>query len=547
MNIEEIRDLEGPNLFLLEPAIKIEISTTPDDLTAEEIGRIEARLEPLGLSDEGGTGGSGELGALLAEAIDALHRRVGVAPPETVWTDLDTPGHMAVAFSWSRRRFALHLAKVVARQIGSGSVDLPSEIDQLRTMVRDEPSEGDLPLMVSDNERRCPIIGVTGTNGKTTTTRLTSHILMGTGQRVGWSSSTGVFIQGNLVLGGDYTGPAGARRVLDDPEVDIAVLETARGGILLRGLAYQSNDVGVFLNVTSDHLGLHGVHDIEGLAKVKSTVVKVTRPNGYAVLNADDPNVRGVASSPRASLFWFTQQPQNPTVSAHVEAGGRALVVEDEQIVEYDGGNRTPVVLVADVPITFGGRASHMLENALGAAAACRALNIPIEDVRRGLQSFDSSAERNDGRLNVYDLDGVKVILDFAHNESGLTNLLALANSFAGNKGRVVSIIGTAGDRLDEHLRSLGRIASEHSDRIIIKETTKYLRGRSSQAEMTNLFVEGITAVGDTPFEVSSGELESIESALAHATPGDVVAMMCIEEGPHVRDRLLERGATPAK
>jgi len=547
MNIEEIRDLEGPNLFLLEPAIKIEISTTVDDLTAEEIGRVEARLEPLGLSDEGGEGGSGELGALLGEAIDALHRRVGVAPPETVWTELDTPGHMAVAFGWSRRRFALHLAKVVAEQIGPASVDLSNEIDRLRSMMLEEPSDDDLPLMVSDVDRRCPIVGITGTNGKTTTTRLTSHILTGTGRRVGWSSSTGVFIQGKLVLGGDYTGPAGARRVLDDPNVDIAVLETARGGILLRGLAYESNDVGVFLNVTSDHLGLHGVHDIEGLAKVKSTVVKVTRPNGYAVLNADDPNVRGVASTPRASLFWFTQHPENPTVSAHVESGGRALVVEDEQIVEYDGGQRTPIVAVADVPITFGGRASHMLENALAAAAACRALNVSIEDVREGLQSFDSSAEQNDGRLNVYDLDGVTVILDFAHNESGLTNLLSLASSFTGEGGRVISIIGTAGDRMDEHLRSLGRIASDKSDQIIIKETTKYLRGRSSQEEMTNLFVEGIAAVGDTPFEVSAGELESIDLALTQAKPGDVVAMMCIEEGPQVRDRLLERGATPSK
>jgi cyanophycin synthetase len=400
----------------------------------------------------------------------------------------------------------------------------------------------DHPLLVRDADRRMPIIGVTGTNGKTTTTRLIAHILRQTGRRVGWSSTTGVYIEGEQVLEGDYSGPAGARRVLEEPGVDAAVLETARGGILLRGLAYESNDVGVLINVSGDHLGLQGVLTVEGLARVKAVVVRVTRAGGAAVLNADDPLVRGVAAGLRAEIVWISRDADNPTVLAHVQDGGRALVLRDGRFVALRGERETPIAAVADIPIAWGGLAEHMVENALCATAACLALGLAPAEVAQGLATFGADPADNPGRLHVYDVDGATVILDYAHNEVGLEHLLRLAAGFRGDGGRMVAIIGTAGDRTDEALRSLGRIAASGADRVIVKETRRYLRGRASPQEMTDLFVAGIEAAGGTDHTVAPDELAAFDQALEGTRPGDVVAMMCIEEGPALRERARQLG-----
>jgi cyanophycin synthetase len=238
-----------------------------------------------------------------------------------------------------------------------------------------------------------------------------------------------------------------------------------------------------------------------------------------------------------------TQNPENAAVAAHVAAGGRALVLRDGVIVEVRGGRETPVVETAAVPITFGGRARHMVENVLCAAAACLALGLSREEVATGLAGFGTDPGHNPGRLHVYDVGGATVILDYAHNEVGLRHLLGLAEGFRGEGGRLTAIVGTAGDRTDAALRELGRLAAEASDQVIVKETRRYLRGRASAAEMNACFLEGIAAAAPSPpHEIAPGELEALDLALAGLAPGDVVAMMTIEEGAAAREKLAGVG-----
>ncbi len=541
MELVEIRDLDGPNYFLLEPAIKLELRVERADLTGDALGNLARRLEPLGLSDDPLGQESDSLGDLLMAATVSLHQRAEQPEPTLRWTELDSPNHVALVFTWQRRRFALAVAKLVAGLATGGEIDVLAEAHNLTTLLGDDDA-GDRPKLLKDDDRTIPIIGVTGTNGKTTTTRLIAHILRSTGKRVGWTSTVGVMIEGEMVLEGDYTGPAGAWRVIDEPNLDVAVLETARGGILLRGLAYESNDIGILTNISGDHLGLHGIETVESLAEVKATVVRVTRSSGYAVLNADDPLVRAVSSTPRAPIFWVTQEPENRTVAAHVAAGGRALVVRDQSIWHLQGDDEEALIEVSEMPIAWGGRARHMIENTLCAAAACYGVGLNREQIAPALKSFGTEPDHNPGRLHIYAVDGATVLIDYAHNEVGLRHLLDLAQGFRAEGGRLTAIIGTAGDRTDDALRELGRLAATMADRVLVKETHRYLRGRGSVFEMNELFAEGIAAGGNTPAEIAPDELAAIDLALRDLAAGDVVAMMCIEDGPVVRERVSQVG-----
>ena len=543
MRLVEIRDLDGPNIFLLQPAIKLELAIAPQDVTRDAIAGLSSRLEPLVPSDDERVGGLNAFGELLLAACAVLHERAGVDPPEMRWVEMETPGQWSLAFGWQRRRFALAIARLLAEAANGEPIDLDGAAAELRQLLTtDDPQ--DHPGMIRDEDRTIPVIAVTGTNGKTTTTRLIAHILRRTGRKVGWTSTVGVFIEGDCVIEGDYTGPAGAWRVMSEPGLDVAVLETARGGLLLRGMACESNDVSVMINVTGDHLGLHGIQTVEGLAEVKGVVVRTTRPGGWVVLNADDPLVRGQATGVHASIIWVSQQPDNLTVMAHRHAGGRAVVAEEGWLVDAWGEESWPLASIVDIPITFDGLARHMIENALCAAGATLAFGIEREDVGAGLRSFGIDPADNPGRLHAYDLNGGTVILDYAHNEVGLTYLLALARTYLAEDGRLTTIIGTAGDRTDGALREIGRLAAEASHFVVVKETHRYLRGRASVDEMTALYLEGLAAGGDPPHVVAADEPTALTLALQDLKPGDVVAMMCIETGPESRAHLEELGAT---
>ncbi len=544
MRLVEIRDLDGPNIFLLQPAIKLELEVTESDLSSDAIAALAAGLEPLAPSDDERAAGADGLGDLLLAACANLHERAGVEFPEMRWVAMETPGHWSLAFGWERRRFALGVAQLLGAAASDKDFDSHAAAERLHELLNyDDPD--DRPGMIRDEDRTIPVIAITGTNGKTTTTRFVAHILRGTGRKVGWTSTVGVFIEGEFVLEGDYTGPAGAWRVLREPGLDVAVLETARGGILQRGMACESNDISVMINISGDHLGLHGVQTVEGLASVKAVVPRTTRPDGWVVLNADDPLVRSQGTGLHAPIIWVSQDPENPTVVSHRHAGGRAVVAEEGWLVEARGEDVQQLARLEDMPITLGGVARHMIENALCAAAVTLALGLSREEVGQGLQTFGTDPEDNSGRLHIYDFNEATVILDYAHNEVGLRHLLALAHGYLRGDGQLTSIIGTAGDRTDDALRDLGRIAAEQTDRVIVKETRRYLRGRESVDEMTALYLEGLAAAGNPPHVVAASELEALETAVRDLQPGDVVAMMCIESGPESRARVEELGGVP--
>ncbi len=346
-----------------------------------------------------------------------------------------------------------------------------------------------------------PVVSISGTNGKSTVTRLITHILIGAGRHVGTTTSDGVLVDERLVEPGDWTGPSGAQQILARRDIDVAVLETARGGIVLRGMGYESNEVSILTNVSSDHLDLQGIHTLPELAEVKATVARITKPDGWVVLNADDPYVAAVARRVKGHVAYFSIDDGSAVIRRHRAAGGRAYLIRRGSLIEADGERETRIVEIGQVPITIGGLARHNVANALAAAAGARGLGASIAEVHDGLIDFRPSAERSPGRLNIYRLGARVVIVDFAHNEAGVTAILDVAEGIAaGAAGRaapITAIIGTAGDRPDDTLRGIGRIAAERAQRVAIKQTLNYLRGRTPESVVGELLA-GVKAGGGT-------------------------------------------------
>ncbi len=518
MELVEVRDLDGPNLFAGEPVIKLEVRIDQHE------GDVEAILHALTLE------------------IARLHQLAGLATPIVGHRKIDTPGHYALFFPWEWRSTAIEIAEdafhIVARDEESAAT-----AERLAATLERDRNRDDRPEWVRDSERNIPAVGITGTNGKTTTTRLLSHIITTAGKRVGWSSSSGVYIAGEKVMEGDYTGPSGARRVLHDPSVEIAVLETARGGILLRGIAYESNDVGIFLNLTADHLFLQGVETLETLAEVKSVVVQATRPDGQVVLNADDPVVVEQRKRLRAAVLLFSQNPENPVLVEHIAAGGKALLRKEDRFVYVADGKEQEIARLGEVPMTFNGAARHMVENALAAAGGAIGLGFSIPEIAAGLTTFRNDVASNIGRLNVFKLEGKTIVVDYAHNESGLTELLTFSRRLMGS-GCLSAIIGTAGDREDQVMTSLGRIAGECADRVYIKENPGYSRGRE-QGESSGMMRTGIEDIGalDRLAGVFPSEHAALLAAIDASSPGDTIALMCVEDQLTVLRDLRDRGA----
>ena len=411
-------------------------------------------------------------------------------------------------------------------------------------------------LFVPGSASRIPIIAVTGSNGKTTTARMINHILKGMGHKVGMTSTDGIFVDGRLIRKGDMSGPRSASTVLQNPRVEMAVFEVARGGILREGLGYDRNDVAVVLNVTGDHLGMGGITSIRQLAAVKQVVVEAVPRSGTAVLNADDPLVAAMGRHCSGSVIYFSTDAGNERIRQQASRGRRAVTVEagrnGEMIVLRQGRKSMPLVWTHLLPATFEGRARMNVQNALAAAGAAWAVGAHLHDIRQGLRTFTTSYFMAPGRLNMFELDGYRVIVDYAHNPPAVQALGdfvdRLGEPSPGGRqalvtGRRIGVMATAGDRRDEDIVELGRIAAHHFDAIIVREDAN-TRGRP-RGDTAALIERGVRAGMDagarcTSVETVLDELEATRYALDMGHPGDVV-VVCVDHANDVWKELQRR------
>jgi cyanophycin synthetase len=373
---------------------------------------------------------------------------------------------------------------------------------------------------------RIPIAAVTGTNGKTTTARMLAHIHKLAGRHVGMTTTDGVYIDGQKTVPGDMTGPVAARMVLADPHVDCAVLEVARGGILRAGLGVRHVDVGAVLNVQSDHLGLRGVHTLDDLAMVKRVIVEIARDT--AVLNADDPRVLRMADYTDAKhVCYVTMNPQHTLVREHIKAGGRAVVLEagmgGQMITIYDHGAHIPLLWAHLIPATIEGKATHNVQNAMFAAAMAYGMSVKLEDIRHGLQTFESSFFQAPGRGNIYNEHPFKVILDYGHNAPAVEAMCQLASRLE-VEGRRLCVLAAPGDRRDEDIRAIGAIAAAHRFDHYICKRDDNPRGRRSD-EVPKLLQQALLegGIAAAQIDVVPDEVEALERALRLARPGDLL------------------------
>ncbi len=357
---------------------------------------------------------------------------------------------------------------------------------------------------------RIPIIAITGTNGKTTTTRLTAHIFRQTKKIVGYTTTDGIYLDQYLVEQGDNTGPQSASLILKDPTVEIAVLESARGGILRAGLAFDQCDVGVVLNVAADHLGLGDIDTIEQMAKVKSVVAETVSPSGYAVLNADDPLVSAMAEKVKGKVAFFSLDVNNPLIQEHLQQNGLAAIYAQGTLSIWQGYKEYPIESAINIPATMKGMAPFMIANALAASLAAYAQGLDLETIKKGLTSFKLSDEQTPGRMNLFNMGSHHVLLDYAHNPAGYQAIGGFVGNWSGEK---FGIVGGPGDRRDEDLMELGRLSAGMFNHIIVKEDHDK-RGRES-GEVAELIVKGLLKANpQADYQIILDETEALEIAL---------------------------------
>ncbi|MDD3851178.1 MAG: cyanophycin synthetase, partial [Firmicutes bacterium] len=368
-----------------------------------------------------------------------------------------------------------------------------------------------------------PIVSITGTNGKTTTARMLCSILSISGYNVGCTTTGGIYINHKCVLGGDTTGPSSARTVLADRTVDIAVLETARGGMVRSGLGYDLADVGIITNITNDHLGIDGIETLSDLAYVKSLVAEAVKNNGYAVLNADDVMTMETAGRVRSEIIYFSRRDDNMLILKHINNGRTAVFVKDGTILIAKNGKYYPVIGVDEPPCTMGGRLKHNVENVLAVISGAYALNVPMGDIVTGLKTFHNDHQNNPGRFNIYNLGSLRVLVDYGHNPAGYRAVGEALTTLGAE--RLVGVIGVPGDRLDRDMIEVGSICAGIFDKVYIKED-KDLRGRKP-GETAGYIMEGLIREGFPRDMIVQeyNEPKALWMAIKSARPGDLIAV----------------------
>ena len=389
---------------------------------------------------------------------------------------------------------------------------------------------------------RIPIVAVTGTNGKTTTTRLIAHMAKMMGYTVGFTTTDGIYIQNHLMMQGDCSGPGSAEFVLKDPTVNFAVFETARGGILRAGLGFKNCNYAIVTNVAPDHLGLKGIHTLEQLAKVKGVVVESVLPDGYAILNADDDLVYAMRERVNCKLALFSMDEDNPRIKKHMREHGIAAIYENGFITICKGEWKMRVVKAVNVPLTYGGRASFMIQNVLPAVLTAYFNGFELDDIKAALESFIPSPAQTPGRLNMFDFKHFSILLDYAHNPAGLQALKKFIDKI--DAYPKVGIIAGIGDRRQEDNEGIGKIAAEMFDEIIVRQD-KHLRGKTDQ-EIIDMLTAGIKQHDlNKPFKVIPKESEAIKYAIENVKEGSfiVVCSDVVPDALELVQRYLEEEA----
>jgi cyanophycin synthetase len=548
-SLVDLRLLDGPNLYFPRPATKVTLDL--GELLGLEVAAARDLGVELGLGNtRPGAAGSVFRQRFAIRLVTQIVRRLASAGGATRLAVRTRTGQavneLVVAYPWRNAGRAEGLAYGLARvldRVTAGPQAVAEMIITEGAALATAPL-GSAPELIRP---QIPVVAITGTNGKTTTARMIGHIARQAGRLVGWSSTDGVYIDGQLVEAGDFSGPSGAGRVLRHPGVELAVTETARGGILRRGVGVAYNDVSVVTNISADHLGLGGIDTLDQLAEVKAVITKITKPGGWCVLNADDPRTLAMRLGTKARIWVFTRDPNSPGGRTVLSGGGRMTTLLGGWVcVLAPGADPLQVVEVIDVPMTLAGLSRVNVENALAVTSATLALGFSVEQVADGLRSFDPN-ENNPGRMNIWTLPvpsgTISVVIDLAHNEAGLEALLEIMGGIRPPHGRLLLGVGTAGDRGDEVFVRLGEIAAVGADVVEIVHKGDYLRGRS-MAEISELITEGAAHAGMAIQRAHDSELAGLVSLVAQARDGDVVAIMTHQDREELDRWLLDHQAT---
>jgi cyanophycin synthetase len=530
----ELRVLDGPNLYFSRPAVKLTLSI-PGWLRASgaTVSRAAVRLDLPTVAEHPGGSGSDQRRRAAARIAGRLASRIafgtGVTRLAVRSRPGPEPGEIVVAFPWRHRGAADALGRATAEAMREVLRRSPSRVvAELAERVRAaEPgSEPQVP------DPDVPVVQVTGTNGKTTTVRLLAHLIASAGKRVAYSTTDGVYRDGRRVLKGDYSGFGGAATALaQDP--DGAVHETARGGILLRGIGVLRNDVAVVTNVSADHLDLHGIHTVDQLAEVKGTITRITRPDGWDVLNADDPRVWAMRRGATGRPWAFSLDPDHPAIREALAESGRATTVIDGTIAWMQGSAVHPLARLLDVPLTLAGISAINTSNAMAAASAALAVGLAPGAVAKGLRSFIPDPERNPGRANLFELDGRVVVVDYAHNEAGMIGLTEILRGVRRRGSKIWLAICTAGDRTDPILKGFAFQAAVGSDHLAIADLRHYLRGRTIEG-LYGILCEAAAEAGVDEVPHYRGELHALKQMVAASSRGDVVGVTALGMRPQV-------------
>jgi cyanophycin synthetase len=370
---------------------------------------------------------------------------------------------------------------------------------------------------------RIPIIAVTGTNGKTTTTRLIAHIVKNNGSRVGFTTSDGIYVQNTMLMKGDTTGPFSAEFILKEPTVEVAVLETARGGILRAGLGFNKCDIGVVTNIQEDHLGISDIHNLEDLTRVKAVVIGAVKRSGWAVLNADNSYCLKIAESADCNIAYFSMDEKNPAIKEHCKKGGIAAIYENGYVTIKKGDWKIRVEKATHIPITFNGSVDFMIQNVLAATLTTFLWGYKTEDIRMSLETFIPSAAQTPGRMNIFKFKDFKILVDFAHNPDGFNGIKDYLQTIEATEH--VGIISGTGDRRDEDIIETARIAAQMFDRVIICQE-KYLRGRKQQ-ELVDLLLTGLKEIKpQMPIEINNSGEDVMKKIIKTAKPGSFITIL---------------------